>query len=42
MVLVADMGDALGLTAVLSAAMAPTRQRRSAHDPRAGCWSISW
>jgi len=31
--LVADMADALGLTQGLSAAMAPTRQRRSAHDP---------
>ncbi len=31
--LVADVADALGLTAGLSAAMAPTRQRRSAHDP---------
>lgn len=31
--LLADMADALGLTAGLSAAMAPTRQRRSAHDP---------
>ena len=31
--LLADMADALGLTAGLSVAMAPTRQRRSAHDP---------
>lgn len=31
--LLADMADALGLTAGLSSAMAPTRQRRSAHDP---------
>ena len=31
--LVADMADGLGLTAGLSAAMASTRQRRSAHDP---------
>jgi Transposase DDE domain group 1 len=31
--LVADMADALGLTTGLSTAMAPTRQRRSAHDP---------
>ncbi len=31
--LLADVADALGLTAGLSAAMAPTRQRRSAHDP---------
>ena len=31
--LLADMADALGLTEGLSAAMAPTRQRRSAHDP---------
>lgn len=31
--LLADMADALGLTAGLSAAMAPTRRRRSAHDP---------
>src|SRR5438132_7088150 len=31
--LVADMADALGLTAGLSTAMAATRQRRSAHDP---------
>lgn len=31
--LLADMADALDLTAGLSAAMAPTRQRRSAHDP---------
>ena len=33
--LVADMADGLGLTAGLSAAMASTRQRRSAHDPGA-------
>ncbi len=31
--LLADMADALGLREGLSAAMAPTRQRRSAHDP---------
>ncbi|MGH9158104.1 MAG: IS1380 family transposase, partial [Acidimicrobiales bacterium] len=31
--LLADMADVLGLTEGLSAAMAPTRQRRSAHDP---------
>lgn len=31
--LLGDMADALGLTDGLSAAMAPTRQRRSAHDP---------
>lgn len=31
--LLADMADALGLTSGLSAAMAPSRQRRSAHDP---------
>ena len=29
----ADMADALGLSGGLSGAMAPTRQRRSAHDP---------
>jgi hypothetical protein len=31
--LIADVADALGLTAGLSVAMAATRQRRSAHDP---------
>ena len=31
--LLAELGDRLGLTAELSAAMAPTRERRSAHDP---------
>jgi hypothetical protein len=31
--LLADMADVVGLTDGLSAAMAPTRQRRSAHDP---------
>lgn len=31
--LLADMAGALGLTAGLSGAMAPTRQRRSDHDP---------
>ncbi len=31
--LLADMADALGLSDGLSAAMAPTRQRRSAHNP---------
>ncbi len=31
--LLADMADALGLSGGLSGAMAPTRQRRSAHDP---------
>ena len=31
--LLADMADALGLTDGLSAAMAPTRRRRSAHNP---------
>ncbi len=31
--LLADMADVVGLTGGLSAAMAPTRQRRSAHDP---------
>lgn len=31
--LLADMADAVGLTAGLSAVMAPTRRRRSAHDP---------
>jgi hypothetical protein len=31
--LLADVADTLGLTAGLSAAMAPTRRRRSAHDP---------
>ncbi|MBA2751991.1 MAG: IS1380 family transposase, partial [Actinobacteria bacterium] len=31
--LLADMADALGLSGGLSDAMAPTRQRRSAHDP---------
>ena len=31
--LLAELGDRLELTAGLSAAMAPTRERRSAHDP---------
>lgn len=31
--LLAELGDRIGLTAGLSAAMAPTRERRSAHDP---------
>jgi Transposase DDE domain group 1 len=31
--LLAELGDRLGLTAGLSAATAPTRERRSAHDP---------
>jgi hypothetical protein len=31
--LLAELGDRVGLTAGLSAAMAPTRERRSAHDP---------
>lgn len=31
--LLADMADALGLTDGLSVSMAPTRRRRSAHDP---------
>jgi hypothetical protein len=31
--LLAELGDRLGLTAGLSEAMAPTRERRSAHDP---------
>ena len=31
--LLAELGDRLGLTTGLSAAMAPTRERRSAHDP---------
>jgi hypothetical protein len=31
--LLAELADRVGLTAGLSAAMAPTRQRRSAHDP---------
>ena len=31
--LVAGVADRVGLTRALSAAMAPTRQRRSAHDP---------
>ncbi len=31
--LLCDMADAVGLTEGLSAAMASTRQRRSAHDP---------
>jgi hypothetical protein len=31
--LVAGVADRVGLTGALSAAMAPTRQRRSAHDP---------
>ena len=31
--LLAELADRLGLTAGLSAAMAPTRERRSAHDP---------
>lgn len=33
--LLAELGDRVGLTAGLSAAMAPTRERRSAHDPGA-------
>jgi hypothetical protein len=31
--LLAELGDRVGLTGELSAAMAPTRERRSAHDP---------
>ncbi len=31
--LLAELADRLGLTAALSQAMAPTRERRSAHDP---------
>jgi len=31
--LLAGVADRVGLTRALSAAMAPTRQRRSAHDP---------
>lgn len=31
--LLADLADAVGLTQALSAAMAPTRKRRSKHDP---------
>jgi Transposase DDE domain group 1 len=31
--LLAELGDRVGLTAALSAAMVPTRERRSAHDP---------
>jgi hypothetical protein len=31
--LLTELADRLGLTAALSAAMAPTRERRSAHDP---------
>lgn len=31
--LLAELAERLGLTEVLSVAMAPTRQRRSAHDP---------
>lgn len=31
--LLAELADRLGLTAALSGAMAPTRERRSAHDP---------
>ncbi len=31
--LLSELADRLGLTAALSEAMAPTRQRRSAHDP---------
>jgi hypothetical protein len=31
--LLADLADAVGLTRALSAAMAPTRKRRSKHDP---------
>lgn len=31
--LLADLADAVGLTEALSVAMAPTRQRRSKHDP---------
>lgn len=31
--LLAELADRIGLTAGLSAAMAPTRERRSAHDP---------
>jgi hypothetical protein len=32
-VLVAGVADRVGLTRALSAAMAPSRERRSAHDP---------
>lgn len=31
--LLVELADGIGLTKVLSAAMAPTRERRSAHDP---------
>src|SRR6187200_1233999 len=31
--LLVELADRLGLTAALSKAMAPTRERRSAHDP---------
>jgi hypothetical protein len=31
--LLVELGDRLGLTAALSEAMAPSRKRRSAHDP---------
>ncbi len=31
--LLIELADQLGLTAALSEAMAPTRERRSAHDP---------
>ena len=31
--LLSELADALGLTGALAEAMAPTRQRRSAHDP---------
>ncbi len=31
--LLTEIADRLGLTSALSAAMAPTRSRRSAHDP---------
>ena len=35
--LLVELADRVGLTAALSEAMAPTRERRSAHDPGACC-----
>jgi hypothetical protein len=35
-----DLADRLGWTAALSVGMAPTRRRRSIHDP--GVWCATW
>ena len=38
--LVAGTADRVGLTRALSVAMAPTRERRSAHDPGMVGWCL--